>query len=81
MSMKELDVVVLTKNLPDEALTAGDVGTIVGVYAGGKGYEVEFTSFEGSTVSVATVDADAIRPVTARDIKHVRSFETRPVSG
>lgn len=67
----EHDVVVLTRDLPDEGLLAGDVGAVVGHYAAG-GYEVEFTAADGSTVAVVTVGDDAIRPRRRREILHVR---------
>ena len=39
---KEDDLTVLTRDLPEEGLTAGDVGTVVHVHEGGRGYGVEF---------------------------------------
>ena len=40
--IKELDTVVLAKDLKEYQLTRGDVGAVVHVYEGGKAYEVEF---------------------------------------
>jgi hypothetical protein len=70
--IKELDLVALTRALPEYNLEAGDVGTVVMVYQDGKGYSVEFMTFSGMTVAVVTVDADAVRPLRAREIAHVR---------
>ena len=42
--MKELDTVILTEDLPEHRLQAGDVGTIVLVHPEGAGYEVEFVT-------------------------------------
>ncbi|GFG72194.1 DUF4926 domain-containing protein [Mycolicibacter senuensis] len=67
----EHDVVVLTRDLPAEALLAGDVGAIIGHYAAG-GYEVEFAAADGSTIAVVTVGDDAIRSPRRREILHVR---------
>lgn len=53
--IKELDPVVLTENLPEHGLKAGDVGWVVMVHGGGAGYEVEFVTLTGETVSVVTV--------------------------
>lgn len=39
--LKELDPVVLRKDVPTLGLVAGDVGTVVFVHHGGEGYEVE----------------------------------------
>lgn len=74
MKIKELDCVVLTKNLPEENLEAGDVGTVVHIHKDGVAYEVEFITLAGSTVAVATVEASDLRPVGKRDISHVREL-------
>lgn len=76
--IRELDQVVLTQDVPAAHLRAGDVGTVVFVHEGGKGYEVEVTSFEGRTLSVATLDAEAVRPLKPTDVKHVRESATAP---
>jgi hypothetical protein len=70
--IKQLDPVVLTEDLPAEGLEAGDVGWIVMIHEGGAGYEVEFVTLTGETVSVATVAANAIRPVARKEIAHAR---------
>ncbi len=75
MKIKEHDCVVLTKNLPEENLEAGDVGTVVHIHKDGAAYEVEFITFAGRTVAVATVEAPDLRPVGKRDISHVRELE------
>lgn len=64
---------VLTIDLPEKHLKAGDVGTVVDVYDEGKGYSLEFFTLTGQTVAVATVTADAVRPVSAEDRVHVRT--------
>jgi hypothetical protein len=71
--IKELDIVVLKEDLPAEGLKAGDVGCIVMVYEDGKGFEVEFTTLIGKTISVVTVPPGAIRPVEPTDITHARA--------
>ena len=75
MKIKELDCVVLTKNLPQESLEAGDVGTVVHIHKNGAAYEVEFITLAGRTVAVATVEASDLRPVGKRDISHVRELQ------
>ena len=75
MKIKEHDCVVLTKNLPEESLEAGDVGTVVHIHKDGAAYEVEFVTLAGRTVAVATVEASALRPVGTRDISHVRELQ------
>ena len=73
--INEHDVVVLTQDLPEERLTAGDVGTVVHIHQGGAGYEVEFMTLSGRTVAVATVLAAQVRPVSPRDLVHVRELQ------
>ena len=75
MRIKEHDCVVLTKNLPEERLEAGDVGTVVHIHKDGAAYEVEFVTLAGRTVAVATVRASDLRPVGKRDISHVRELQ------
>ena len=72
---KEHDRIVLTSDLPEEGLKAGDVGTIVHVYRQGEAFEVEFLALDGHTLAVATVTATELRPVTMRDITHARATE------
>ena len=73
--IKEHDVVVLTQDLPEERLTAGDVGTVIHVHNGGAGYEIEFMTLLGQTIAVATVMASQVRAVSSRDLVHVRELQ------
>jgi hypothetical protein len=75
--IKEHDRIVLTKRVPGEDLEVGDVGTVVHVYADGKAFEVEFTTLDGKTAAVATVEALAVRPVTSHEITHSRELTAR----
>ena len=70
--IKEHDRVVLTKAIPDQGLTAGDVGTVVHVHKNGEAFEVEFLTLHGETVALATLEASAVRPVQKREITHAR---------
>lgn len=76
IKIKEHDCVVLTADLPDEELVAGDVGTVVHIHKSGAAYEVEFTTLDGRTLTVATVENKKLRPVSRRDVAHVRELET-----
>ncbi len=67
---------VLTVDVPEYHLKAGDMGTVVHVYSTGKAYEIEFFTVEGETLDVVTVEADQVRPVNRRDMLHVRMLET-----
>jgi len=73
--IKEHDRVILTASAPAEGLEAGDVGTVVHIYAGGKAYEVEFVALDGHTRAVTTLEASQVRPVTRRDMSHTRVLE------
>ncbi len=70
--IEELEVVALTRAVPEHGLEAGDVGTVVMVYGEGEGYTVEFMTFKGKTIAIVTLDADAVRPIREREIAHVR---------
>ena len=74
--IKEHDCVVLTQDLPDEGLQAGDIGTVVHLHKGGAGYEVEFMTLAGETIAVATLQPAQVRPIARRDIAHVRELQT-----
>ena len=70
--IKGHDRVVLTKAIPDQGLTAGDVGTVVHVYKKGEAFEVEFLTLHGETVAVATLEASQVRPVQKREVTRAR---------
>lgn len=74
MKIHEHDCVVLTADLPADGLEAGDVGTVVHVHRQGEAYEVEFMTLAGDTLAVATVSARECRPVSKRDVSHVREL-------
>ncbi len=74
-TIREHDRVVLRSDLPAERLKAGDVGTVVHLYRDGLAYEVEFTTLDGDTAAVATVEASQVRPVHKREITHARELE------
>jgi hypothetical protein len=70
--MKELETVVLVKDLPDHRLKSGDVGTVVHVHPKG-GYEVEFVTLGGETLAVVSLTSSDIRRTEKREIPHVRA--------
>ena len=72
--IKEHDCIVLTQDIPDGGLQAGDVGTVVHVHRDAAAYEVEFITLTGETVAVTTVLPFQLRPVGQRDLTHVREF-------
>ena len=70
--------VVLTQDLPEEALRAGDVGVIVEHYPARadvpEGYELEVFAAAGQTIAVVSVPAEAIREATEHDVLSVRDL-------
>ena len=72
--IKEHDRIVLLKDLPEDGLQAGDVGTVVHIYRQGEAFEVEFMTLDGGTVAVVTLLSSQIRAVSKRDITHVREL-------
>jgi hypothetical protein len=74
--IEEHNRIVLTRDLIPEGLKAGDIGTVVHVHADGAGYEVEFMTLAGETVSVVTLLPEQLRAIARRDIAHVRELQT-----
>jgi Domain of unknown function (DUF4926) len=74
--INELDDVILTRDLPEHGLSVGDIGTVVLVHRGNKGYEVEFMSLDGETIAVVTLFPDQVRPIQSGEIAHARSLVT-----
>ncbi len=72
--IKEHDCIVLTQDISDEGLRAGDVGTVVHIHRDGEAYEAEFVTLTGQTVAVATVRSSQLRPVSRQDIAHAREL-------
>ncbi|MFZ1108907.1 MAG: DUF4926 domain-containing protein [Rhodomicrobium sp.] len=70
--MEDLDRVVLTRDLPDKKLKAGDVGTVVMVYKDGEAFEVEFMTIDGDTFALETLMAADVRPARGLEIAHAR---------
>lgn len=73
--IKEHDRIVLKAPILAAGLEAGDVGTVVHVYVDGAAFEVEFTTLEGHTAAVVTVEAAQARPVHKREITHARELQ------
>ena len=74
MSYSSLDTVVLTRDLPEHDLRAGDLGAVVEVYAS-DGLEVEFVTASGRTKALVTLNSRDVRPIADSDLIAVRSLE------
>ena len=69
--IRQLETVVLTTDLDEHGLKAGDLGTVVLVHTHG-GYEVEFMTLGGETVAVVSLSPDQVRAVHHREIANAR---------
>jgi hypothetical protein len=72
--IRELDRVILERDLPEFGLRRGDLGTVVLVHNGGAGYEVEFMTLGGETVAVTTLEKTEVREVKGSEIAHARGL-------
>lgn len=70
--IRELDIVVLTRDVKEYGLKRGDVGAVVHCYADRQTFEVEFVAGEGKTIAVATLRRDDVRLMRQEEILHVR---------
>ena len=70
--------VILTRDISEHGLRAGDVGTVVARHVvpgvSEEGYSVEFFDMTGNTVGVVTVSANAVRLPTQADRPAVRAL-------
>lgn len=70
-AFRELDTVVLVRDVPEASLRAGDLGAVVHVYAP-DAVEVEFATASGRAQAVVTLGAADLRPVSDDDLLAVR---------
>lgn len=73
--IRELDTVVLTRDLPDHALSRGDIGAVVHRFEDGAAFEVEFVTGRGETMAVVTLEPKDIRPMQPNEILHAREIQ------
>jgi len=70
--------VILTRDVTERGLRAGDVGTVVERHVvadvSEEGYSVEFFDMTGNTVAVVTLPASALRLPTPADRPAVRAL-------
>lgn len=68
---RDLDTVVLLRDVPEAGLRAGDLGAVVQVY-GSEALEVEFVTASGRTQALQTLSVNDVRPVRDDDLLAVR---------
>ena len=74
MRFKELQTVVLNRDLPERGLRRGDLGAVVQIYEP-DGLEVEFVSASGKTEALVTLKESDVRAVADGDIIAVRPLD------
>ncbi len=74
MRFKELQTVVLNRDLPEHGLRRGDLGAVVQVYEP-DGLEVEFVSASGKTEALVTLKDADVRAVADGDLIAVRELD------
>ena len=60
--IKELDMVMLTRDVQELQLPKGSKGAVVHCYSDGQGFEVEFVQETGETIAVLTLERSDIQP-------------------
>ena len=71
MKFKQLDTVVLDRDVPESGLRKGDLGAVVQTYEP-DGLEVEFVTASGRTQALITLKDDDVRGVMDEDLISVR---------
>ncbi|HEY6358988.1 MAG TPA: DUF4926 domain-containing protein [Vicinamibacterales bacterium] len=78
MAFELFTEVILTRDVPEHGLRAGDVGTVVERHVvrdvAEEGYSVECFDMTGNTVAVVTVPASALRVPTPSDRPAARAL-------
>ncbi len=76
-AIRELDTVVLTRDVPEADLRAGDLGAVVHVHDQ-EMFEVEFVTAAGRTQALQLLSADDVRAVRDDDLLAVRPASAMP---
>lgn len=83
--LPEHEVVVLTRDLPEDGLLTGDVAVVLLVHPAKAGvppgYTIEATTVTGETIAVVDVAVDAVRPAARHDVRHARPATPHPREG
>ncbi len=70
-----LETIIVTEDLLEHQVLAGDLGTVVEVYESPElAYEVEFVNPDGSTRALLTVRPDQVRTLSANDVLTTRQI-------
>ena len=69
--IREHEVLVLARDLPEFGLKAGDLGAVVLVHPGA-GCEVEFMTPDGETLAAVSLSTDQFGSIRGREISHAQ---------
>jgi hypothetical protein len=70
-----LETVIVTEDMLEHQVLAGDLGTVVEVYESPQlAYEVEFVKPDGSTRALLTMRPDQVRSLLANDVLTTRQI-------
>lgn len=72
MKFRELETVVLERDIPEHGLRKGDLGSVVELYEP-DGLDVEFVRASGKTQALVTLRSNDVRSVRDEDLVSVRS--------
>lgn len=73
--ISELERVVLTTDIEEYGLKAGDIGVVVHIYGHEAGYEVEFVTLHGDPIALVALHSYQVRRVDRDEIAHVRRVQ------
>ncbi|HEX9936677.1 MAG TPA: DUF4926 domain-containing protein [Longimicrobium sp.] len=73
---RELDSVVLVRDLPEAGLCAGDLGAVVHVHAP-DAFDVEFVAASGRMVALRTLSPEDVRSANDDDVLAARPADGR----
>jgi hypothetical protein len=70
-----LETIIVTVNIPDKQVLAGDVGTIVEIYLEPQlAYDVECVNADGSTRALITLAPEQVRRLAPADVLTTRQM-------
>jgi hypothetical protein len=77
MTIPEHERAVLTRDIPEHGLVAGDYGVVISIATRpGEttpiGYVLEIFAVDGSTIDIVDVGADDVRPAGPNEVPHAR---------
>ncbi len=73
--LKLLETVIVTVNVPDQDVLAGDLGTIVEIYTTpALAFEVEFVNPDGTTRALLTLAPEQVRRLSPTDVLTTRQL-------